>query len=139
MPTIPVTLSDRFNAVCGAGLMASVLFGIATLLHLAISKKDVRKRVQGQPIRWWVSSMFLIGAIYGSWLADNKRYYMHEVVGGMGGFGLLIGLVAGNIHGAIHLFRFRDETNGISSQLPNVAKEPQAEPLQNPYAPPRLP
>ena len=139
MPTIPVTLMDRFNAVCGAGLAASVIFGISTLLHLAISKHDARKRVQGQPIRWWAASLFLLGALFGAWLADNHRYYIHEVVGGMGGFGLLIGLVAGNIHGAFSLTRFRATTDGISSLLPNLAKEPQSEQLQNPYAPPRLP
>lgn len=127
---------DRVNAVGGAGLAALVMFGIATLLHLAISKHDARKRVQGQPIRWWVTSMFLIGAFYGAWLADNKRYYIHEVVGGMGGFGLLAGLIVGNIHGAINLSLFRGVTTGTSFLQPIV---PTAEQLQNPYDPPRSP
>jgi 4-amino-4-deoxy-L-arabinose transferase-like glycosyltransferase len=124
------------NAICGAGVAALVLFGIATLLHFAIAKQDARKRIQGQPVRWWVSLMFLVGAVFGAFLADNKRYYLHEVVGGMGGFGLLVGLVAGNIHGALNLFRFRDEKNG-PVVLPHDSAETMAEQSQNPYAPPR--
>lgn len=80
--------------------------------------------------------MFLVGAVFGAFLADNKRYYLHEVVGGMGGFGLLVGLVAGNIHGALNLFRLRDEKNG-PVVLPHDSAETIADQSQNPYAPPR--
>ena len=81
--------------------------------------------------------MFLIGAFFGAWLADNERYHIHEVVGGMGGFGILAGLIAGNIHGAINLSRFRGASTGTSLPLLVVSNVLTAHQSQNPYDPPR--
>ena len=69
-------------------------------------------------------------------MADNQRYYLHEVVGGMGGFGLLAGLCVGNIHGFIDLWRSRNNRDGLSAgadMTGNVSSEDDG----NPYSPPR--
>jgi hypothetical protein len=99
----PVTIVDRIGAIGGASMMACFIFGIGFFLHRAISKGSPTKRIQGRPIVWWVTALMFLGSCYGAWMADNQRYYLHEVVGGMGGFGLLAGLCVGNIHGFIDL------------------------------------
>jgi hypothetical protein len=67
-------------------------------------------------------------------MADNHRYYLHEVVGGMGGFGILAGLLIGNIHGFINLYRAR-ETPAIELARTQPLNDPDNE---NPYFPPRI-
>jgi len=81
--------------------------------------------------------MFL-GSCFGAWMADNQRYYLHEVVGGMGGFGLLAGLLIGNIHGFIDLYRSR-----VSPQQTPGNELTRTQPLddqvnENPYSPPGI-
>ncbi|MEM1226295.1 MAG: hypothetical protein AAGJ40_11395 [Planctomycetota bacterium] len=138
MPITPLTIDDRLSVIGGALAMATLIFGIATLLHQAISKNDERKRIQGGPIRWWVTGLYSIGAAAGALLADNRQYYMHEIVGGLGGFGILIGLLVGHIHGGIRLLLTRDhefapEDDGESLA---VGSRVRAE-RKNPYAPPQ--
>ena len=69
-------------------------------------------------------------------MADNQRYYLHEVVGGMGGFGLLAGLAVGNIHGFIDLWRSRKNADGLSVGADRTGIV-SAEDDGNPYSPPR--
>ncbi|WP_413432612.1 hypothetical protein [Crateriforma spongiae] len=141
MQNTPVTIAERFAALGGAAIFACLIFGVATLLHHAISKNDDRKRIQGRPIRWWVTGLYLVGAIVGALLADNEQYYMHEVVGGLGGFGILGGLLVGNVHGGINLLlltkldRGSDrDTRSLSTGLaPHHAHDD-----RNPYAPPHI-
>lgn len=104
----PIGFVERITAIGGAAIFALVIFGVASLLHRAISNNDDRKRIQGRPVRWWVTGLYFIGAVVGAILADNQRYYLHEVVGGTGGFGILAGLVIGNFHGWINLLRSPD-------------------------------
>ncbi|EMB14244.1 hypothetical protein [Rhodopirellula europaea] len=141
MQNTPVTIAERFAAIGGAAIFAFVIFGVATLLHHAISRNDDRKRTQGRPIRWWVTGLYLVGAIAGVMLADNKQYYMHEVVGGLGGFGILAGLLIGNVHGGINLVLTPDpdrnrgpdgDTNPFSPRV----LIPRNHDDGNPYAPP---
>jgi hypothetical protein len=134
MPIAPVTVVDRFGAIGGAAMMTIIVFGIAHALHWAISKDSISKRVQGRPIVWWVNALMFLGSCFGAWMADNQRYYLHEVVGGMGGFGLLAGLFIGNIHGFIDLYRSR-----LSPQQPSETEliRNDDQDLENPYSPPR--
>jgi len=137
MQNIPVTIAERFSAIGGAAIFAFVIFGAATLLHHAISKDDDRKRIQGRPIRWWVTGLYLVGAIAGAILADNKQYYMHEVVGGLGGFGILAGLLVGNVHGGISLLSSPDlDPEGGGDGLSTGMSISRVHDDGNPYAPP---
>jgi hypothetical protein len=74
------------------------------MLHRAISKHDPVKRIQGEPIRYWVTACYLLGAGWGAVIANNVNYVMHEVVGGMGGFGILVGWAIGMVHGFARMF-----------------------------------
>jgi hypothetical protein len=139
MQMISVTTAERFSAIGGAAIFAFVIFGVATLLHNAISKNDDRKRIQGRPVRWWATGLYLVGAIAGAILADNKQYYMHEVVGGFGGFGILAGLLIGNVHGGINLLLSPDPDcgpDGGTSTPPTGMSVPPIHDDGNPYAPP---
>jgi hypothetical protein len=132
-----ISLADRMMWVGGSLIFALMVFATATVIHFAISRNDPRKRIQGQPIRWWVSVMCFIGACYGAWFADNQRYYINEVVGGMSGMGLLVGLVAGNVHGAIRLMRVpRTQPESVVSGHVSPATMNVTD-RENPYAPPR--
>ena len=139
MPNPPVTIADRVDAIGGAAMVACVVFGVAYALHKAISKDSPRKRVQGRPIVWWVSVLLFLGSCFGAWIADNQRYYLHEVVGGMGGFGLLIGLFIGNIHGFIDLYRSRFSPKQTTEFELTRHQALDDKDLQNPYSPPRIP
>ena len=139
MQNTPIAITERFAAIGGAAIMALLIFGIATLLHNAISKNDRRKRIQGRPIRWWVTALYAIGAVLGAMLADNKQYYMHEIVGGLGGFGILAGLLVGNVHGGIHLFltpNSSDSSDKNSSVMTSETSMPLLHDSENPYSPP---
>lgn len=123
-----ITLLDRLAAFGGAALMGCIIFVVARSLHLAISRDDERKRIQGTPIIHWVTVCYFVGAIWGCVIADNVSYYTHEVVGGMGGFGILVGWVIGMGHGFVRLAFDRSrtfESKGHSKADPT-----------NPYAPP---
>jgi carbon starvation protein CstA len=139
MPNPPVTMADRVGAIGGAAMMACVVFGVAYALHRAISKDSPRKRVQGRPIVWWVSLFMFLGSCFGAWMADNQRYYLHEVVGGMGGFGLLTGLLIGNIHGFIDLYRSRLSPKQTPELELTRHRTLDDKDLENPYSPPRIP
>ena len=134
MPNPTVTMIDRLSAISIAAMMASIIFAIGFALHKAITKDSPRKRIQGQPIIWWVTGMMFFGACYGAYIADNQSYYLHEVVGGMGGFGLLGGLAIGNVHGFVNLFRTRKPPAESSDTLAPQKDERQ---IDNPYAPPK--
>ncbi|WP_037253453.1 hypothetical protein [Rhodopirellula europaea] len=138
MQNSPVTFDERLSAIGGVFVVALVIFGIATLLQYAIGKTDERKRIQGRPVRWWVTALFTIGAITGALIADNSQYYLHEIVGGLGGFGILGGLLAGNVHGGINLMLKPDtatvrDDNPDSSGEEGRSRRPED---GNPYSPP---
>ena len=139
MQNNPVTFDERLSAIGGALVVALVIFGIATLLQYAIGKNDERKRIQGRPVRWWVTALFTIGAITGALIADNRQYYLHEIVGGLGGFGILGGLLIGNLHGGIKLMMKTDSTSvrDDNSALLREQPRPRGKPEDgNPYSPP---
>jgi len=138
-PNPPVTIAERLGAISIAAMMACMVFGIAYGLHSAISKNSPNKRIQGRPIAWWVTFFMFSGSCIGAWIADNQSYYLHEVVGGLGGFGLLIGLAIGNIHGFVDLVRAR-RTN-VKRSLGRVDSRILQTNLHetNPYESPRLP
>jgi carbon starvation protein CstA len=138
-PNPPVTIGERLGAIGIAAMMACMVCGIACGLHSAISKNAPKKRIQGRPIAWWVTGLMFSGSSLGAWMADNQSYYLHEVVGGLGGFGLLIGLAIGNLHGFVDLYRART-TNTISSEG-HVGTGTHSTDLHetNPYASPKLP
>ncbi len=139
MQNTPVTIAERFSAFSGAAVCACMIFAVATLLHHAISRNDDRKRIQGRPIRWWVTALYLVGAIAGAILADNKQYYMHEVDGGLGGFGILAGLLVGNVHGGINLLLSPnpDRRSGGDTRSLSAGMAPHHDHDDgNPYAPP---
>ena len=139
IPNPPVTIAERIGAISIAAMMACMVFGIAYGLHSAISKNSPNKRIQGRPIPWWVTSFMFSGSCLGAWIADNQSYYLHEVVGGLGGFGLLIGLAIGNIHGFVDLYRARTTKRNSSVCLADSRSLPTDLLESNPYAPPRLP
>lgn len=135
----PVTLVERLGAIGMAAIMACMIFGIAYGLHSAISKNSPTKRIQGGPVAWWVTASMFVGSCFGAWIADNQSYYLHEVVGGMGGFGLLIGLTIGNLHGLVNLYwvRSTDESGPeMRGDAVSVATDSHE---KNPYESPRLP
>ena len=139
MPNAPLTTADRVGAMGSAAMMACVVLGVAYALHRAISKDSPSKRVFGRPIVWWVSLLMFLGSCFGAWMADNQRYYLHEVVGGMGGFGLLIGLLIGYIHGFIDLYRARSSPQQTPAiELTRYPTLDDQDP-ENPYAPPGIP
>ena len=131
-----ISLADRMMWVGGSLLFALAVFAIATVIHFAISRNDARKRIQGQSIRWWVSAMCFVGACYGAWFADNQRYYINEVVGGMSGMGLLVGLFAGNVHGAVNFMRVRGTQADSAFGGPISPEQTSLIDRGNPYAPP---
>ena len=136
-PNSPITIDDRMAAVGGAAVMACIVFAVGFVIHKAISKSSDRKRIQGRPIVWWVTTLYFLGACLGAWMADNQKYYLNEVVGGIGGFGLLAGLAIGNVHGFLDLHRakrIQAETVAISSDQISPS---QASSDENPYATPR--
>ncbi len=128
-----VTLPERIGFIAISAGMAVVIFALAKLIHRAISKNDFRKEVHGQPICWWVSLSYFVGACFGVFIADNHRYVLHEVVGGMGGFGLLGGLMAGSIHGTIRLLRLKSRG---PTDIDRATPIPTSNDDCNPYAPP---
>ena len=139
MQNTPVTIAERFAAFGGAAIFACVIFSVATLLHHAISRNDDRKRIQGRPIRWWVTGLYLVGAFTGALIADNEQYYMHEVVGGFGGFGILGGLLVGNVHGGINLLpstKLDRGSDGDTRSLSAGMAPQHGHDDGNPYAPP---
>lgn len=68
-------------------------------------------------------------------MADNQRYILDEVVGGMGGFGLLAGLAIGNIHGFLEVYRKRRSPMEVTALSSAPISCPQASSDENPYAP----
>lgn len=94
---LPVTIDDRITAIGGAAIMGCIVFAVGFAIHKAISRNSEIKRIQGRPIVWWVTILYFLGACLGAWMADNQRYILDEVVGGMGGFGLLAGLCVTNL------------------------------------------
>ena len=138
MPIAPVTIADRLSAIGGAAMMACIVFGVAYALHRAISKDSPGKRIQGRPIAGWVSLSFFLGSCFGAWMADNQRYYLHEVVGGMGGFGLLAGLLIGNIHGFFNLYRSRVSQQTATGIEVTRTQSHVDQHDGNPYSPPRI-
>lgn len=137
MPNPPVTIADRIAAVGGAATMALIVFAIGFAIHKAISKKSPNKRIQGRPIVWWVTVLMFLGSCFGAWMADNQRYYLYEVVGGMGGFGLLAGLLIGNVHGFVDLYRARTSTSETSKTTFDRILNSDEGHVANPYTPPR--
>lgn len=138
MPNLlPVTLADRINAVGVAAMMAFLVFAIGFVIHKAISKDSPNKRIQGRPIVWWVTILMFSGSCYGAWIADNQRYYLHEVVGGMGGFGLIGGLLIGNAHGFLDLYRERISKSKASDASLHQSLPSDEIRTENPYIPPR--
>ena len=135
----PLMIHDRMTALGGAAMMACIVFVVGYAIHKAISKGSDSKRIQGGPIVWWVTVLYFSGACLGAWCADNKRYYLNEVVGGMGGFGLLVGLAIGNIHGILDLRRARRVPFEASEIPTDAIPHTQAPNDNNPYAPPRQP
>lgn len=85
----PVTIDDRYTTICNAAMTKSIVFPNGFDSRKTISKNSELKRIQGHSIAWW------------AWMADNQRNHLNEVVGGVGGFGLLAGLAIGNIHGSV--------------------------------------
>lgn len=69
-------------------------------------------------------------------MADN-RMYLHEAVGGMGAFGLLIGLAIGNIHGCVDLYRARCNQPAVSAFCTDGIRDSGASNEINPYDPPK--
>ncbi len=63
--------------------------------------------------------MTFIGACYGAYIADNITYYLNEVVGGMAGFGILIGLAIGNVHGFVDLIRHERRKKQVDAETVN--------------------
>ena len=139
IPNPPVTIAERLGAISIAAMMACMVFGIAYGLHSAISKNSPNKRIQGRPIPLWVTVFTLLGSCLGAWIADNQSYYLHEVVGGLGGFGLLIGLAIGNIHGFVDLYRARTTNMNCSVGVVDSRKLQTDLHETNPYASPKLP
>ena len=136
-PNPPVTIAEKIGAISIAAVLACMVFGIAYGLHSAISKNSSIKRIQGRPIAWWVTFLMFSGSCLGAWIADNQSYYLHEVVGGLGGFGLLIGLAIGNIHGFVDLYRARTSHTNSSEGLVDSSTLSTDLHDMNPYAPPR--
>ncbi|MEM1228799.1 MAG: hypothetical protein AAGJ40_24200 [Planctomycetota bacterium] len=135
----PVTFAERISAIGGVLVVALAIFGIATLLQHAIGKTDERKRIQGRPVRWWVTALFTIGATTGALIADNSQYYLHEIVGGLGGFGILAGLLFGNVHGGISLMLAPDSPTSKDAESDSIQHEGLSRAQHedgNPYSPP---
>jgi len=142
MQNNPVTFDERLSAIGGVLVVAFVIFCIATLLQYAIGKTDQRKRIQGRPVRWWVTALFTIGGITGALIADNRQYYLNEIVGGLGGFGILGGLLAGNVHGGINLMLTPDSTTARHEDASVLREQSQPRVKRedgNPYSPPAQP
>jgi carbon starvation protein CstA len=137
-PISPVTLDDRITAIGGAAMMACIIFAIGLAIHKAISKNSDSKRIQGRRIVWWVTILYFLGACLGAWMADNQKYYLNEVVGGMGGIGLLIGLGIGNLHGFLDLLRTRRGQMKALEPCSEAFSRSHSANDTNPYTPPRL-
>ncbi len=60
--------------------------------------------------------MTFIFSCYGAYIADNITYHLGEVVGGMGGFGILIGLAVGNVHGIVNLIRHERRKRPVNAE-----------------------
>ncbi len=138
MPRVPLTLLDRLTAVGSAAVLSCCIFAIAFALLRSISKNSERKRIHGRPILWWVTGMTFIGSCYGAYIADNITYHLGEVVGGMGGFGILIGLAVGNVHGFVNLIRHKRRMRLVDAETVNI-RLTFDEDHSNPYAPPADP
>lgn len=139
MPLTPLTIADRIAAIGGAAIVCSIVLCVGFAIHQAIAARSPAKRIHGRPIVWWVTFLMFLGSCLGAWIADNQRYHLREVVGGMGGFGLLAGLVVGNAHGWISLNRAK---NTAASQASDPLSETSitAKPYAgNPYVPPQIP
>lgn len=139
MPLTHVTIADRIAAIGGAAIACCIVFCVGFAIQQAISARSPAHRIRGRPIVWWVTILIFLGSCLGAWMADSQRYYLREVVGGMGGFGLLAGLVVGNVHGWIDLRRAK---HSAASQVSDPRIEPSvnATPYAgNPYVPPRIP
>lgn len=77
--------------------------------------------------------MYFAGSCTGIWQAYN-RISLFEMPGGFGGFGILIGLVIGHLHGMYNLAKRKplekaDSTSTLSAHRP-------ANLLENPYEAP---
>ncbi len=138
MPDSPVTMADRVAAISSSAMMTLIVFAIGFAIHKAISRTSESKRIQGRPVICWVTILMFLGSCLGAWMADNQRYYLHEVVGGMGGFGLLAGLLIGNVHGFVDLYRARtSKLKASKASIPRSLTTDLQDDL-NPYTPPRM-
>jgi O-antigen/teichoic acid export membrane protein len=131
----PITVMDRLEFLTGAAILSVILFGVATMIHVLVAKTDVRKKIQGGPIRWWIAALYFAGACIGTWLGPNDRMPFMEAACGMAAFGLVFGVIVGNLHGAIILARH--EFGEISTLKISGMNEEQEQDFENPYAPPR--
>ena len=99
----PITFLDRAQQAGVLLLFAGLVLWVGLVLLRAIGKSSPARRRHGKFVLGWMLGGWLVGTAVGVCLLDNDRYYPGEADAGMAGFGLLIGWVAGMIHGGIVL------------------------------------
>ncbi len=132
---LPPTADERLAALRAAAVIALVGFAFAKGFLYFRSRGNRAKHTRGGPICWWMPLGYFVGFAWGVWIADNKSYYLGEVTGGLGGFGLLIGLAIGWIHGSLNLnHNQRSELVGGALEQPLVKQTEDGNPYRSPMS-----
>jgi hypothetical protein len=145
----PITWLDRISMIAASGFVAALIYGIAFLIWKANSRKanstprerrdsaasppfdrSVERMIQGKPTPMSAAVCYWFGATFGAYYAVSGRDYLHEVSGGFGGFGLIAGLIIGNVIGLFQLRTWR-KLQAISETV-SITNSPLDS--NNPYA-----
>ena len=93
-------------------LMTAAVYGIGRALQKVIARGSEARRIHGRYVLRWAVACFLLGGCIGlTMLRPDNRVYFHEFGGGLAGFGLLLGLAVGSVHGGLVLL-FRKRPHG---------------------------
>ncbi|MFN7290804.1 MAG: hypothetical protein ACK5YR_05185 [Pirellula sp.] len=101
---MPIRIENGTEVVKDIGfhaLLAVCLFVLMKVIHIAIARRDERKRIFGEPICWWAAGVYLLGGFVGLIIEEYEP--RTGKLGGasemLGAVGLWVGVCIGLFHG----------------------------------------
>ena len=92
-----LAIAERLSLLGSAAIITLLVYLLSTLLYWLIAGKNRWRRIQGNIVRSWVTGSFAAGSVAATLLPVCSP----GTIGVLGGMGLVVGLVAGHVHGAV--------------------------------------